>query len=82
MVFWGGAVKVSCTRCGATLCEYSLGTIVVRHQKRLFITTIEGVQALQCGRCGAVFDGDRVREMIANNRGANGQETTEERPTS
>jgi uncharacterized C2H2 Zn-finger protein len=60
-------MRISCTRCGATLGEYSSETIVVRHRQRLIIMTVEGVQALQCWRCAAVFDGDRVRAMIRHN---------------
>jgi uncharacterized C2H2 Zn-finger protein len=59
-------MRISCPRCGATLGEYSSETIVVRHRQRLIIMTVEGVQALQCWRCGAVFDGDRVRAMVGH----------------
>jgi len=75
-------MRISCTRCGATLCEYSSHTIVVRHRKRLIVTTVDCVQALQCWRCGAVFDGERVRQLIANIEVANGEAKTKGKPTS
>lgn len=59
-------MRISCPRCEATLGEYWAGTIVVRHRQRLIIMTVEGVQALQCWRCGAVFDNERIHAMVGH----------------
>jgi C4-type Zn-finger protein len=75
-------MRVACPLCSATLCEYVTGNLVIRHRGRLIVTAKDGIQILQCWRCGVCFDGERVRELTRNNRSENGEARTEERPTS
>ena len=75
-------MRVSCPGCGATLCEYSRGSLIIRHRGRLIVTTKQGIQILQCWRCGAAFDGKRVTELLENNRDENGTAGAKERSTS
>jgi len=76
---FGDAMRVPCPRCGATLGEYALGNMVIRHRQRLIVVAVNGVQALQCWRCGAILDGDRVR-AVAERIG--GEHAPQDRPAS
>jgi ribosomal protein S27E len=75
-------MRLACPLCSATLCEYAGGNLIVRHRGRLIAATTNGIQVLQCWRCGAVLDGERIRELVRKVGRENGQEGTQERPTS
>jgi ribosomal protein S27E len=75
-------MRLACPLCSATLCEYAGGNLIVRHRGRLIAATTNGIQALQCWRCGTILDGERIRELIRSDRRENGPEGAEERPTS
>jgi hypothetical protein len=68
-------MRIRCPQCTATIGEYALGNIVVRHRGRLVAMTATGVQALQCWRCGMTYDGERIRSLISSKRSEHAERT-------
>ncbi|GBD17588.1 hypothetical protein HRbin27_00070 [bacterium HR27] len=55
---------IACPSCGATIGERVQDAVLIRHRQRLILVSLAGLRALSCWRCGAVHDGQRVREMV------------------
>ncbi len=55
---------IACPSCGATIGERVQDAVLIRHRQRLILVSLAGLRALSCWRCGAVHEGQRVREMV------------------
>ena len=74
-------MRIRCPQCAATICEYSLGNIVIRHRGRLVMATATGLQVLQCWRCGMTYDGERLRSLITSERSEHAERTQDSHGT-
>ncbi|MDW8006445.1 MAG: hypothetical protein RMJ05_06970 [Thermomicrobium sp.] len=55
---------IACPSCGATIGERVQDAVLIRHRQRLILVSLAGLRALSCWRCGAVHEGQRVRELV------------------